>query len=82
MLVNIDDMYKCALYLIGIGFALLQFQLIFGMQPYFDPIRKKTSKKMEDDLKKKQKKWRRPQQKNKNEDDLKINKNEDDLKKK
>ena len=26
--------------------------LIFGMQPYFDPTRKKTFKKMEDDLKK------------------------------
>ena len=39
---------------------------------------------MEDDLKKKIKKWRQPQKQTKNEDDLKKNgeKNEDDLKKK
>ena len=32
-------------------------RLIFGMQPYFDPTRKTTLKKMEDDLKKKWK-WK------------------------
>ena len=30
------------------------------MQPYFDPTRKTTSKKMEDDLKKNEKNGRRP----------------------
>ena len=60
------------------------------MQPYFDPTRKKTSKKngrlprkkrhkinkSEDNLKK-NKKWRRPQKRT-----SKINKNEEDLNKK
>jgi hypothetical protein len=32
-------------------------KLIFGMQPYFDPTRKTTSKKMEDNLNK-NKKWK------------------------
>ena len=36
------------------------------MQPYFDPTKKTTSKKMEDDLKKKLKNGRRPQKKLKN----------------
>ena len=31
-------------------------KLIFGMQPYFDPTNKK--RKMEDNLKKNQKKWK------------------------
>ena len=46
------------------------------MQPYFDPTRKMTSKKMENDLKKNKKINEYDLQKN--EDDLK--KNEDDLK--
>jgi hypothetical protein len=36
------------------------------MQPYFDQTRKRTSKKMEDDLKKKIKNGRRPPKKIKN----------------
>ena len=36
------------------------------MQPYFDPTRKTTSKKMEDDLNKNKKNGRQPQQKNEN----------------
>ena len=36
------------------------------MQPYFDPTRKTTSKKMEDDLSKKMKKNGRRPQKNEN----------------
>jgi hypothetical protein len=42
-------------------------KLIFGMQPYFDPSRKTTSKKMEDVLKKN---GRQTQEKLKMEDDL------------
>jgi hypothetical protein len=38
-------------------------KLIFGMQPYFHPTRKMTSKKMEDDIKKRKRE--------KNENDLK-----------
>ena len=57
------------------------------MQPYVDPTRKTTSTKMEDNLKKKQKKIEDDLKKNENEDDLKknemkttsIKKNEDDL---
>ena len=48
-------------------------KLIFGMQPYFDPTRKTTSKK---NGRQPQKKWK------KMEDYLKKKKKEDDLKKK
>jgi hypothetical protein len=38
-------------------------KLIFGMQPYFDQTRKTTSKKIEDNLKKTNKRGRLPQKK-------------------
>jgi hypothetical protein len=41
--------------------AAINGKLIFGMQPYFDPTRKMTSKNMEDDLKKNEINVRRPQ---------------------
>jgi hypothetical protein len=48
-------------------------KLLFGMQSYFDPTRKMTSKQVEDDLKKKLKKTgRRPQKNMKMEDDLNL----------
>jgi hypothetical protein len=46
------------------GISRQHRKLIFGMQPFFEPTRKTTSKKMEDNLKKKY--ARRPQQKNEN----------------
>ena len=59
------------------------------MQPYFDPTRKTTSKKMEDDLEKNQMEgdlkeieWKTNSNKKKMENDLKKMKMEDDLKKK